>query len=74
MEMCSVSEVIDRISGKWSVGIIVAAARGPIRFTELERTVEGVSRRMLPYRSMCSNAAEARSGGGAVGEGKFLGS
>ena len=46
-EACPVSEVIDRISGKWSVGIIVAAARGPIRFTELERTVEGVSRRML---------------------------
>ena len=46
-EMCPVSEVIDRISGKWSVGIIVAAAPGPIRFTELERTIEGVSRRML---------------------------
>src|SRR5919201_1274780 len=46
-ETCTVSEVIDRISGKWSVGIIVAAARGPIRFTELERTVAGVSRRML---------------------------
>jgi DNA-binding HxlR family transcriptional regulator len=45
--MCPVSEVIDRISGKWSVGIIVAAAHGPIRFTELERTIEGVSRRML---------------------------
>ncbi len=45
--MCSVSQVIDRISGKWSVGIIVAAAPGPIRFTELERTIEGVSRRML---------------------------
>jgi DNA-binding HxlR family transcriptional regulator len=46
-ETCTVSEVIDRISGKWSVGIIVAAAPGPIRFTELERTVKGVSRRML---------------------------
>ena len=46
-DTCSVREVIDRISGKWSVGIIVAAAHGPIRFTELERTIEGVSRRML---------------------------
>jgi DNA-binding HxlR family transcriptional regulator len=27
--------------------IIVAAAAGPIRFTELERTIEGISRRML---------------------------
>src|SRR5262249_46460447 len=41
------TEVIDRISGKWTIGVLVAAAHGPIRFTELERTVEGVSRRML---------------------------
>ena len=34
-------------AGKWSIGIIVAAAAGPIRFTELERTIEGISRRML---------------------------
>jgi DNA-binding HxlR family transcriptional regulator len=27
--------------------IIVAAAHGPIRFTELERSIEGISRRML---------------------------
>jgi DNA-binding HxlR family transcriptional regulator len=46
-EACPINEVIDRISGKWSVGILVAAAQGPIRFTELERTIEGVSRRML---------------------------
>jgi DNA-binding HxlR family transcriptional regulator len=47
-EACPVSEVIDRISGKWSVGVLVAAAaNGPIRFTQLERSIEGVSRRML---------------------------
>jgi DNA-binding HxlR family transcriptional regulator len=44
---CPVNEVIDRVSGKWSVGVLVAAAPGPIRFTELERSVAGVSRRML---------------------------
>lgn len=44
---CPVGEVLDHISGKWSIGIIVAAADGPIRFTELERTVVGISRRML---------------------------
>ncbi|MDQ3787542.1 MAG: winged helix-turn-helix transcriptional regulator, partial [Actinomycetota bacterium] len=27
--------------------IVVAAARGPIRFTELERAIDGISRRML---------------------------
>src|ERR671929_1641191 len=44
---CPVREVLDRVGGKWSVQILVAAVRGPIRFTELERSIEGVSRRML---------------------------
>src|SRR5918912_824743 len=44
---CALTEVVDRVSGKWSIGILVAAAAGPIRFTELERAVEGISRRML---------------------------
>lgn len=46
-EGCPVREVLDRVAGKWSVMIIVAAAHGPIRFTELERSIEGISRRML---------------------------
>jgi DNA-binding HxlR family transcriptional regulator len=46
-DACSANDVIDRISGKWSVGVLLAAAPGPIRFTQLERAVEGVSRRML---------------------------
>lgn len=46
-EACPVREVLDRVAGKWSVQIIVAAARGPVRFTELERSIDGISRRML---------------------------
>jgi DNA-binding HxlR family transcriptional regulator len=46
-ESCPLREVLDRVGGKWSVQILVAAVRGPIRFTELERSIEGVSRRML---------------------------
>jgi len=46
-EACPVREVLDRVAGKWSILIVVAAARGPIRFTELERTIDGISRRML---------------------------
>jgi DNA-binding HxlR family transcriptional regulator len=34
-EACPINEVLDHIGGKWSIGIIVAAAAGPIRFTEL---------------------------------------
>ncbi|SBT50533.1 winged helix-turn-helix transcriptional regulator [Micromonospora narathiwatensis] len=44
---CTVREALDRVGGKWSIGILIAASRGPIRFTELERQVEGISRRML---------------------------
>ncbi|MCP2164546.1 winged helix-turn-helix transcriptional regulator [Goodfellowiella coeruleoviolacea] len=46
-EGCPIVEVLDHVAGKWSIGIIVAAAQGPIRFTELERAIEGISRRML---------------------------
>jgi DNA-binding HxlR family transcriptional regulator len=46
-EACPVQEVLDRVSGKWSIGILVAAAQRPVRFTELERAVQGISRRML---------------------------
>ena len=30
-----------------AIGILIEAARGPVRFTELERIIEGISRRML---------------------------
>nr|WP_083466186.1 helix-turn-helix domain-containing protein [Kibdelosporangium sp. MJ126-NF4]CEL14026.1 Transcriptional regulator, HxlR family [Kibdelosporangium sp. MJ126-NF4]CTQ88392.1 Transcriptional regulator, HxlR family [Kibdelosporangium sp. MJ126-NF4] len=46
-EACPLTEVIDHVAGKWSIGVLVAAAHGPIRFTELERAIHGVSRRML---------------------------
>lgn len=44
---CTVREALDRVGGKWSIGILIAASQGPIRFTELERQVAGISRRML---------------------------
>jgi DNA-binding HxlR family transcriptional regulator len=46
-QACTVRQVLDRVGGKWSIGVIVAAAEGPVRFTELERSIEGISRRML---------------------------
>ncbi|WP_030325257.1 winged helix-turn-helix transcriptional regulator [Streptomyces sp. NRRL B-3229] len=47
VEACPVREVLERISGKWSIQIILVAAEKPVRFTELERTIPGISRRML---------------------------
>lgn len=46
-EACPVGEVLDHVGGKWSIGVLIAAAHGPVRFTELERAIEGISRRML---------------------------
>ncbi|WP_240487064.1 winged helix-turn-helix transcriptional regulator [Actinomadura flavalba] len=46
--VCPIREIFDRVAGKWSVQIIlIAVAKGPVRFTELERGIEGISRRML---------------------------
>jgi DNA-binding HxlR family transcriptional regulator len=46
-DACTLLEVINRVSGKWAIGILLEATRGPVRFTELERSVRGISRRML---------------------------
>ncbi|CAM3100900.1 winged helix-turn-helix transcriptional regulator [Stackebrandtia soli] len=46
-EACPIVQVIDRVAGKWSVSILIAATRAPVRYTELEREVPGISRRML---------------------------
>ncbi|MEV0727648.1 helix-turn-helix domain-containing protein [Polymorphospora sp. NPDC050346] len=46
-QVCTVYDVLNRVSGKWSIGILVEATHGPVRFTELERNVKGISRRML---------------------------
>ncbi|MFC5654283.1 helix-turn-helix domain-containing protein [Streptomyces nogalater] len=47
VEACPVTEVLDHVAGKWSIGILIAVAHGPIRFTEIERAIGGISRRML---------------------------
>jgi DNA-binding HxlR family transcriptional regulator len=44
---CPIREIIDRVGSKWSVELILALSEGPARFTELERSIEGISRRML---------------------------
>ena len=46
-EACPVREVLNWVAGKWALGILAAVSRGPVRYLELERMVEGVSRRML---------------------------
>lgn len=40
-------EVLGRISGRWSLYLIMALMRGPMRFSELRRQVHGISQKML---------------------------
>jgi DNA-binding HxlR family transcriptional regulator len=43
----AVREVLNRVGDKWSVLIVQFLADGPKRFSELRRTIEGISQRML---------------------------
>ena len=47
-EAClAVREVLKLVGDKWSVLLIALLSRGPKRFNELRREVEGISQRML---------------------------
>ncbi len=43
----AVREVLDRVGDKWSVLVIVLLGGGSKRFSELRRSIEGISQRML---------------------------
>lgn len=44
---CPSRRLLDRIGDKWTVLIVGALAEGPRRFSELRRTIDGVSQKML---------------------------
>jgi len=44
-----VREVLTRVGDKWSVLIIVLLGDGPKRFSDMKRTIEGISQRMLTH-------------------------
>ena len=43
----AVREVLNRVGDKWSVLVIELLGRGPQRFSDLRRSIEGISQRML---------------------------
>ena len=47
LEQCGSRQVLDLIADKWAVIVIYVLARGTRRFGELQRTVAGVSQKML---------------------------
>ncbi len=44
---CPTRLVLDRIADKWAVLLLGMLAKGPLRFNQLKREVEGISQKML---------------------------
>jgi DNA-binding HxlR family transcriptional regulator len=46
-EGCEVRQILDRIADKWSLLVVALLEQRCMRFTELKRTIDGISQRML---------------------------
>jgi DNA-binding HxlR family transcriptional regulator len=46
-EGCEVRQILDRIADKWSLLVIALLEKRTMRFAELRRSIEGISKRML---------------------------
>ncbi len=46
-EGCEVRQILDRIGDKWSLLVIALLDNRTVRFTELKKTIDGISQRML---------------------------
>jgi DNA-binding HxlR family transcriptional regulator len=44
---CPTRQVLDRIADKWTMLVIVALQHGTLRFSELRRSIDGISQKML---------------------------
>jgi DNA-binding HxlR family transcriptional regulator len=44
---CPTREVLDRIGDRWTVLTVGALGQGPLRFNQIERSVAGISQKML---------------------------
>jgi DNA-binding HxlR family transcriptional regulator len=42
-------DVLDRVGDKWSVLLVALLTDGPRRFSDLRRSIEGISQRMLTH-------------------------
>ncbi len=44
---CRARVVLDLVADKWSLYVVAVLGPGPLRFTEIKRSIEGISQRML---------------------------
>ncbi|GAA2067291.1 helix-turn-helix domain-containing protein [Streptomyces albiaxialis] len=47
--MAFIRQVLDRVGDKWSMLIIAVLENGPLRYTDLQRRIPGISQRMLTH-------------------------
>ncbi|MER8045853.1 helix-turn-helix domain-containing protein [Streptomyces sp. NPDC094032] len=47
LAICQLRDVLDRVGDKWSVLIMAILGDGPRRYSELRRSIDGISQRML---------------------------
>ena len=46
---CPLRDILDRVGDKWSVLVVVLLGEGTRRFSDLRRSVDGISQRMLTH-------------------------
>jgi DNA-binding HxlR family transcriptional regulator len=46
-QCCRAREVLDLVADKWSLGVVDTLGAGPKRFSELKRSIAGISQKML---------------------------
>ena len=44
---CPLRDILDRVGDKWSVLVVILLRDGKLRFSDLRRSIEGISQRML---------------------------
>jgi DNA-binding HxlR family transcriptional regulator len=44
---CQVRDVLDRVGDKWTLSVVYELRSGRRRFTDLKRSIDGISQRML---------------------------
>jgi DNA-binding HxlR family transcriptional regulator len=44
---CPTRELLDQLSDKWAVLVLLALTEGPVRFNALKRQIQGITQKML---------------------------
>lgn len=47
--MAFIRQILDRVGDKWSMLIVAVLQDGPLRYTDLQRQIPGISQRMLTH-------------------------